>query len=150
MAALPNIRRSPTAVAGAATIIGLAAIRPAVEAATDSGRIAADVDDQLLFRGNGDNGMHAPPIGYRGTSAFGTTSNDLEVRHARRHFEVLSSAGVVERLMVRKRVRRGVVRHDAATGAAAAACKHCRGHASAYHDTAKLEVLHLFSPSVLR
>jgi hypothetical protein len=51
-------------------------------------------------------------------------SDDLELSHARGHFKILRSTGVVERFMVWKRVSRAADRHDTVAGVAGAPCEH--------------------------
>jgi hypothetical protein len=107
-----------------------AAVCTTVEAPVLCGRIAANEDHQLLSGCDWDNGMNTPAIGFGGTRSMSPESDDIDLRHARRDFEILRSARVVKRFMVRKRVWRSVVRHDDVTGVSAAPCQHRNSYAA--------------------
>jgi hypothetical protein len=126
-----------TAASVALGVEFVAAIAAAVKTAAGSGSVAADVHYQFLSRCNRDNGADAPAIGFGGTRPVSPESNDRDVRHARWYLESLFRAGVVKRLVIRKRGVRGTARHDAVTGLAAASWEHCRGNATRKRIAAK-------------
>jgi hypothetical protein len=132
---------STAATVSVAIDTGVAAISAAVETAAGSGSVAADVHHEPLARCDRDNGINTSAIGFGGTRPVSPESNDRDVRHARRHFEILRSAGVVKRLLVRKRVR-GIARHDAVTSLAAARCKHGDSYATAKRVATKNRNFH--------
>jgi hypothetical protein len=131
------VRRSVTAVAyvgstAASIAVGaefVTAIAAAVETAAGSGCIAPNEHHQPLSRCDWNNGINAAAIGFGGTRALSSASNNLDLRHMSRHGEILRSARVIKRVLARNRVRRTADRLDAVTSVAAAACKHGNAHA---------------------
>jgi hypothetical protein len=107
------------------------AVRTAVKAAGRVRSVASDVYHQLLSRGDRNNDMHTPAIGFGRTPTVSAARNDRDMRHARWHREILRCARVVKRFMVRKLVRGTACRHHAVTSAGTAASrKHGNDHAN--------------------
>jgi hypothetical protein len=95
------------------------AVRTAVKAADRVRSVASDVYDQLLSRGDRNNDMNTPAIGFGRTPTVSAARNDVEIPDTRWNREILRCAGVVECFMVRKMVRGTACRHRAVTSTAA-------------------------------
>jgi hypothetical protein len=127
VAALAHVRRATAAVPSRSS---RAIAATAVETSVFSRSVTADVYDQLLSRGDRDNGMHTPAVGFGRTPTVSAARNDRDMRHARWHREILRCARVIECSMMGKRGVRDTARHDGVTALAATPCKHGSGRAN--------------------
>jgi hypothetical protein len=122
----------------ASIAVGIEPVAPVattVKTTAGSRIVATNVYFQLLSRCDWDDGVYAPAVAFAWTAAASAKRNNLELPDARRYLETLRSARVIKRFVVRKRVRRSVIRHDAVIGATAASREHCNGHATAERVT---------------